>query len=244
MMDAVRRKIRCGGRPMTAIVLAGGRGRRMRADKAGLDVGGVTLLEHVLGQIAPYFDEILISISPGQRPAPRSGGRRPRTAHWNMFSGASAATARFVEDETPGLGPLGGILSGLKAAMNDACAVVACDIPEIDLPLLRLLARAAREADIAVLVGPSGFYEPLFAVYRASIVPEIEAFLGGGEHSILPLFDRCRTVIVQFEDARRVRNLNTRGDYETYLGVVSKGAEGRPGRRSGGGRRDPSKGRI
>lgn len=229
---------------MTAIVLAGGRGRRMRADKAGLDVGGRTLLEHVLGQIAPYFDEVLVSVSPGQRPAPRSGGGKPRTARRNMFSGVSAPTARFVEDETPGLGPLGGILSGLKTAGNDACAVVACDIPEIDLPLLRSLARAAREADIAVPVGPSGFYEPLFAVYRASLVPEIEALLSGGERSILPLFERCRTVVVRFEEAGRLGNLNTRGDYETYLGFITRGAEGRPARRSGGGRRHPSKGRT
>ena len=74
-MGTVKKKIRCGGRPMTAIVLAGGRGRRMKADKAGLDVGGQTLLEHVLGQIGPHFDEVLVSITPGQTLAPVPGVR-------------------------------------------------------------------------------------------------------------------------------------------------------------------------
>ena len=36
MMGSVKRKVRCGGKSMTAIVLAGGRGRRMRADLASL----------------------------------------------------------------------------------------------------------------------------------------------------------------------------------------------------------------
>jgi molybdopterin-guanine dinucleotide biosynthesis protein A len=229
---------------MTAIVLAGGRGRRMKADKAGLDVGGRTLLEHVLGQIAPYFDEILISVSPGQKVVGRSGGGRPRTAPQIMSAGASAPLVRIVEDEMPGLGPLGGILSGLRAANNEACAVVACDIPEIDLPLLRSLARAARETDIAVPVGPSGFYEPLYAIYRMSTIPEIEALLSGDERSILPLFDRCRTAIVRFKDAGRLRNLNTLSDYETYLRSITRRAAGRPARRSGRAGKHLSKGTI
>lgn len=208
MMGPVKKKIRCGGRPMTAVVLAGGRGRRMKADKAGLDVGGRTLLEHVLGQIGPHFDEVLISLSPGQKLAPLSRGR-------------------VVHDETPGLGPLGGLLAGLKGAAHEACAVVACDIPDIDLALLRSLARAGGDAEIAVPVGPSGLYEPLFAVYRRSIIPEIESLLGRGERSLLPLYETCRTAVVRFDEPGRIRNLNTREDYEDYLRSRARRAAGR-----------------
>ena len=187
-MGAVKKKIRCGGRPMTAIVLAGGRGRRMKADKAGLDVGGRTLLEHVLGQIGPHFDEVLVSITPGQKLAPVPGLRTLTPLGPDSPSGASAPQVRIVEDEEPGLGPLGGLLVGLKTAKHEACAVVACDIPDIDKALLRSLAEAAADAAIAVPVGPSGLYEPLFAVYRRSIIPEIESLLGRGERSLLPLY--------------------------------------------------------
>ena len=185
---------------MTVLVLAGGRGRRMKADKASLDVGGRTLLEHVLVQVEPLFDEVLVGLSPGQA-APRL---------------PAGSRARFVCDGAPGLGPIGGLLAGLKAARNDACAVVACDIPDIDLPLLRALAKAAA-ADIAVPVGPSGLREPLFAVYAKSVVPAVEALLARGERSLLPLYDLCRTAAVRFDDPGRVRNLNTRADYEDYL---------------------------
>jgi molybdopterin-guanine dinucleotide biosynthesis protein A len=216
MMGTVKRKIRSGGKAMTAVVLAGGRGRRMKADKAGLAVGRRTLLEHVLNQLGPYFEEILVSVSSGQAIWPknlsekRSSGRTaPATGRGSIF--------RTVEDEVPGLGPLGGILAGLKAAVNEACAVVACDIPDIDIPMLRSLARAVREADIAVPVGPAGHFEPLFAVYRRSVVPEIEALLLAGERSIIPLYGRCRTAVLRLEDAAWLRNLNTPADYRDYL---------------------------
>ena len=127
--------------------------------------------------------------------------------------------------------------------MNEACAVVACDIPDVDIAFLRSLAQAAQNYEIAVPVGPSGLYEPLFAVYRKSIVPEIEALLGSGERSILPLYETCRTAIVRFEDTGRIRNLNTRADYESYLSSIPRRAAGRS--RGRGGRRgiDPFQGR-
>ena len=204
----VKSKILCAGRPMTAVVLAGGRGSRMKADKAGLAVAGRTLLEHVIAQLEPHFDEVLVSVSPGQRivtvPASKETG------------------PRVVVDEMPGLGPLGGILSGLRAAANDACAVIACDIPDIDIPLLRSLAGAAAETEIAVPADPAERYEPLFAVYKRTVVPAVEALLRSGEKSVLPLYERCRTAVVRIEDGRRLTNLNTRADYLNYLNSLRR----------------------
>ncbi len=227
----VKRKIRCGGEPMTAVVLAGGRGRRMKADKAGLAVGRRTLLEHVLDQLGPHFDEVLVSVSPGQ--ARRLGGPSNDKRLGGARRAASGRRQKFkiIEDDVPGLGPLGGILAGLKAAANDACAIFACDIPDINVPLLRSLALAAGDAEIAVPVGPAGHFEPLFAVYRKSAIPVIETLLHAGERSILFLFDRCRTNVLRLEDVSWLRNLNTPADYESYLRTIAA-------RRAGSGERD------
>lgn len=227
MMGAVRERVECGGKPMTAIVLAGGHGRRMKADKAGLDVGGRTLLEHVLAQIAPLVDEVIVALSPGRalpfRPRPAAADRdAPGT------KGPSPDVPfRVVVDEAAGLGPVAGVLAGLKAARNDACLVLACDIPELDTGLLRELARTACWSEITVPVGPAGLYEPLFAVYRKSVIPAIKTLLAEGERSLLPLFDRCRTAVVQFEDPGRICNLNTREDYEAYLRQAGKKRAGK-----------------
>jgi molybdopterin-guanine dinucleotide biosynthesis protein A len=202
---------------MTAIILAGGRGRRMKADKASLDIGGRTLLAHVLAQLEPYFEEILISVTPGQELPPVRLVRLPTRSPGSATALQPSGRIRVVKDEIPGQGPIGGLCAALKTASNEACAVVACDIPEIDIALLRSLARAVADAEVAVPVGPAGLPEPLFAVYRRSIIPAIGSLLGRGERSLLPLYRACRTALVRFDDPRRIRNLNTRRDYEDYL---------------------------
>ena len=202
MMGGMKRKIRCGGKPMTAIVLAGGRGRRMKADKAGLDVGGRTLLEHVLAQIEPYFDEVLVSLSPGQ--TLRFGEKA-----WH----APCASSRTL---TPGLGPIGGMLAGLKAARHEACAVIACDIPDIDMPLL--LRSPGRRGTRT---------SPSRSVRRASAnrsspstgdpsSPRSKRSWPSANGASCRFIERCRTSVVRFDDAGRIRNLNTRADYESY----------------------------
>ena len=206
-MKGMKRKIRCGGKPVTVIVLAGGRGSRMGADKAGLPPPGGTLPGRVLGQVGPLFDEVLVSVSPGQ-----TIGAEDKRAGSVLSAGV-----RVVEDELPGQGPMAGVLAGLRAAKNDACAIIACDIPDIDAPLLRELARAAAEAEIAVPVTPKGDFEPLFAVYKKAVIPEIEKLLRAGERSLIPLFGRCRTEYGPLKESGLLRNLNTRTDYEEYL---------------------------
>jgi molybdopterin-guanine dinucleotide biosynthesis protein A len=242
MMADMARAILCGGKPMTVIVLAGGRGRRMNADKASLPVPGGTLLGRVVGQVLPHFDEILVSVSPGQkvdlgtaghatirvkslvkaqekRPCRRPGkGRGPEVG--------------IVEDEQPDLGPMAGVLACLRAATHDLCAVVACDIPDVHLPFLRKLCGAAKDAEIVVPITSAGRYEPLFAVYSRRVVPRIEELLATGERSLVPLFARCRAVRIPLGERAWLRNLNTRRDYEEYL--ESEGARARESSRKKG----------
>jgi molybdopterin-guanine dinucleotide biosynthesis protein A len=47
--------------PASAIIVAGGQSRRMRREKSLLPVNGRTLIETVIAQIGPHFDEILVS---------------------------------------------------------------------------------------------------------------------------------------------------------------------------------------
>jgi molybdopterin-guanine dinucleotide biosynthesis protein A len=250
MMAEMKRAVRCGGKPVTVIVLAGGSGRRMNADKARLPVQGETLLDRVLRQVGPHFDEVLISVSPGQVVKigkPKATPTCPPTRQAIEFftSPAECQKSRepepkIVEDEKRGQGPMAGILAGLKAARNDVCAVVACDSPDIDMSFLRRLVRALEGAEIAVPVTSAAQFEPLFAVYAKTAVPRIEELLQGGERSLLPLFARCRTVCVPLGSANRLHNLNTRRDYEDYLQSLSMGKNkkgatcgGRTGRKRG-----------
>ncbi len=190
-------KLSCGGRPVSLIVLAGGKGRRMRADKASLPLPGGTLAERVLAQVEGLFDEVLISVSRAQAAA---------------FPGR-----RTVVDEVDGLGPMAGILAGLKAVRNETCVVLACDIPDIDTGLLRSLVAKAGGLEMVVPITAEGFLEPLFAVYSRRLVPRIERSLRAGEYSLLPLIEGARASRVKLKKGDRIRNLNTPEDYQDYL---------------------------
>ncbi len=180
----------------SAIILAGGASRRMGSDKSLLPVGNRSMIEHIHAQLEPNFKEVLISCA---RPGKYS------------FPGA-----REVADETPGQGPLMGILSTLSAASNDLCAVVACDIPEVRLPLLRKLLRSAEGYD-AVVPRPAGKrYEPLFAIYRKSVLPAAREAIAAGRRRVDAIYDKCRIRFLELEEGAHLLNINTADDYRTY----------------------------
>jgi molybdopterin-guanine dinucleotide biosynthesis protein A len=190
-------KLMCEGRPVSLILLAGGKSRRMKTDKAHLPVPEGTMIQRILGQVEGLFDEILVSVSRGRD--------------------VRLTGCRIVPDEMEGGGPLIGIRTGLTAAANDVCFVLACDIPDIDTRFLAGLVRKASGFEVVVPVSKKGFLEPLFAVYRKSVVPLIDELVGGKEYSILPLIERCRTLRVRIEDDAWLRNINTPEDYAGYL---------------------------
>ena len=194
------RRILCGGRPVSLVVLAGGRSRRMRRNKALLPSPDRPLIERVLAQVEGCFDEILVSVS-----KERSLAGLPQ---------------RRVADEVPGRGPIEGIRRGLRAARNDAVAVIACDIPDIDIPFLRRLAGAAAGRDLAVPITAQGDFEPLFAVYRKSALPAIERLIASGENSLIPLFAACEAKTVPIRRASWLKNINTPEDYARFLAAL------------------------
>lgn len=174
----------------------------MGRDKASIRVGGRRLIDLVLEQLEPNFAEILLSVSPGRR--------------------LRLPGCRTVEDELPGAGPLAAVASALKAAANEKCFVVACDIPRVDIELVHRLARAAANADIAVPVTAEGKFEPLFAFYSRGVIPEAERLLGSGRRSIVPLLKACRTNRLPLGENNRLWNLNTRRDISEFRAFLKR----------------------
>lgn len=109
--------------PVTAVVLAGGEGRRLAgADKPAVTVGGRTLLDRVL-DACPADAEVVV-VGP-ERPT-----RRP---------------ARWTREVPPGGGPLAGLAAGLAEVHTPLVLLLATDLPGVApaLPSLLAVARAA-----------------------------------------------------------------------------------------------------
>jgi molybdopterin-guanine dinucleotide biosynthesis protein A len=178
--------------PATAIILAGGGSSRMGLDKSMLPVAGKPMIQHIHEQLRPYFAQALISSN---------------NAAAHDFLGATVVT-----DEVVGRGPMMGIVSALRASANDVNFVVACDMPQIDTALMRAMLRQARDYDAVVPKVGTDLYEPLFAVYKKSALPAMEALLRSGNNKIIDSYGRCRVLYVDLPD-RQFRNINTRAEY-------------------------------
>ena len=102
--------------------------------------------------------------------------------------------------------PIVGVHAALAACEACAVLVAACDLPELDPRVaLALVALAPAEggADIVAPVGPTG-PEPLFAVYRPALLPELEQRIEAGNLSLRALLDASDTLLLPEEEIRRI----------------------------------------
>ena len=181
----------------TAIIMAGGRSRRMGQDKTILKINGTPVIKYIFDQLRSHFDQILVSS--------------------NNIAKHSFSGVKVVPDEVANKGPLMGIASALRVSQNDINFVIACDIPEVDIDLIRRLIKKNRNFD-AVLpqTGPSQ-YEPLFAVYKKSTLAAIDESIISGNYKILDPLKKCKVNYVKLHRAEQIKNLNTMSDYLQFV---------------------------
>ncbi len=193
-------------RLITGAIMAGGRSSRFGSDKALLEYGGQILLQRTAGVLRNAGLDVLI-VGPPER-------------------GEQAPGVAAVQDEYPGIGPLGGICTALHARPHGVLAV-AVDMPFLSAPLLRYLASLAAEADV-VLPIVDGRGQQLHAVYGPACLPHIEAQIARGDYKIDRFFGHVRVRRVEEPELRRFdpelrsfRNINTRESWQALLGELS-----------------------
>ena len=185
-----------------AIVLAGGRSRRMGAPKALLDWHGGTLVRRVTGILQRIADPVVVVHADGQQLPPLVG-------------------VESAVDRAPDRGPLEGIAAGLRTVAGRCPAVF---VSGTDLPLLHpdlVLALAARrgEHDAAVPVA-DGHVHHLCAVYGCDLLPVVEQQLAGDRLRVgllLEGIDVLRLDATALPHPESLRNLNTNDAYRQAL---------------------------
>jgi molybdopterin-guanine dinucleotide biosynthesis protein A len=204
--DAVSRTqvgTRWRGEGVAAVVLAGGIGRRFGTDKARAEIGGTRLLDRALATTADFAPVWVAAGTPE-----RAATLKPLVPRH----------VRVVPDDRPGAGPLGGIATALRLAGVGWVAVLAVDMPLVDAAWWRILMAAAegrpvtdgpvdrrRVADrrgaapreavagpplppAVALRLPAGRWEPLAALYHATLAGEASARAAPGGDASLQRF--------------------------------------------------------
>ncbi len=195
---------------VAAVVLAGGKSRRMGRDKRFLELAGRPLIDRVLEVLTPLFDEILLSAAEPD----------PELARFQ---------ARVVYDRRPDCATLGGLYSALCEVRAPRVFAVACDMPFLNPALIGQMARWAPEADVVMARLATGL-QPTHAVYSKACVPVLERMARAGNLRLQDLVSAPEVQVVVLEEAA-VRthdpqllsflNVNTPADLELARKLVS-----------------------
>jgi molybdopterin-guanine dinucleotide biosynthesis protein A len=192
---------------LDGVVLAGGRSRRLGLDKGLVRFGGVPLLRIVVERVAQVCREVVVAVDGPDR-----------------YEGLGLP-ARLVADESPGLGPLSGLQVGLRTCGTEHVLVAACDLPFLNVELLRHMARLPRSYQ-ALVPWRDGRWQPLHAIYARSCLEAVDAMAAGGGGSMEGLLGRLNVRRLDEEEMDRLDpdglslvNLNERSDLDRARGL-------------------------
>lgn len=180
----------------------------MGRPKALLPFDGEPLIVHVVRDLKKMFAEAVVVAAPEQE--------------------LPVLPAVLVRDEVAYQGPVSGIYHGLNASSRKICFVTSCDAPFLNLTLIAHLLAQVPDYDVVVPYWEERF-QPLHAVYRASVAPLLKDQLERGELRPIFLYDKVRTRKVHEDEIRRLDpeglsllNINSPADYEAALQLWSK----------------------
>ncbi len=158
----------------SGIVLAGGKGSRLGADKGLMKFEGKPLLSWTLDAMKKIVDEIFLSVS--------------SKADISKYQHFKDKTITFVTDMFSNMGPISGVYSAMKVSRSAYVAVAPCDSPFIRFELYDLLFKEAIGFDGAVPY-INGYWEPLQGVYRRDALMEgIDRTLETGRRRIVDAY--------------------------------------------------------
>jgi molybdopterin-guanine dinucleotide biosynthesis protein A len=185
------------------IVLCGGKSSRMGMAKADLPFGPERMLQRVVRLLGRVVEPIVVVSAPDQ------------------LLPDLPPHIIVVSDRRAYRGPLEGLAAGLRTLSNQADAAYAsgCDVPLLVPDFVQRLVTLLDNHDIVVPVDGE-FYHPLAAVYRVSVLSEVEELLEADRLRPVFLYDRVSTyrapvsVLKEFDPSlQTLANVNCPDDY-------------------------------
>jgi molybdopterin-guanine dinucleotide biosynthesis protein A len=132
----------------------------MGTDKALIERDGITLVEGAVNALRSARADPVVVI----------GGNRPAI---------EALGLDVVDDQWPGEGPLGGIITALRSMETELVAVLSCDLTDASAIAVKSVEGALGTADVAVPV-VEGTAQWMHAVWRRSVVDTLAGAFAAG----------------------------------------------------------------
>jgi molybdopterin-guanine dinucleotide biosynthesis protein A len=191
-------------------VLAGGRSRRLGRNKALEQFGDRPLIQRVIDTVS-HLDNDIVVVAASQEQLPLIDDR-----------------IRIAIDRYPISGALVGIFTGLKSARSHHCLTVACDMPFLNIDIMRYMISVSEGYD-AVIPRMEKMIEPLHAVYSTDCIEPIQLQIDSGNLKISDLLSKIRVRYIDREEIERYdpqhlsfMNVNSESDLQKARGLMEK----------------------
>jgi molybdenum cofactor guanylyltransferase len=186
---------------VTAVILAGGMGRRMGGQDKGLVMyKNATLIERVLAGIAQQTENILIN------------------ANRNLDAYSKFGYPIVEDTLTDFQGPLAGFYAAMAVAKTEYILTLPCDGPFVADNYLSSMLEAINKTDNKMAIASDGErMQPVYALLSVDLRPSLEQFLKEGERKIDRWYNRHQYSLVKFENETHLfTNINTPEDIQEF----------------------------
>jgi len=190
---------------ISGVILCGGTNERFGGIiKSNFIFRGETIISGIISTIKGFFCEIIIvTNTPAEFP--------------------ELIQYKIVGDQYKKAGPLGGIHAALKSSTGEAIFVFAGDMPLLDKGIITAQVKEFGKTYYDILVPRIGrLIEPLHAIYRISVINDLERFLTTGEkRSVRDFFGEMNVGYFQLQESEETKkaftNINSPSDIDHII---------------------------
>ena len=170
-----------------AVILCGGKSRRMGFDKSFAKIDGRYMIEAIRERLSVCFENIRLCADSSEK--------------FSVFG------LEVIEDTIKGrIGPAAAIYSALLQATSKYVFVVACDMPLVNPEHIESMKRVLQDNAFVpdALVPMNGEHiEPLYGFYSTGIAEKFLKEMENGNHKILNILKKCNTLYLEEEASRK-----------------------------------------
>ena len=188
---------------VTAVILAGGQGRRMGGqDKGLLDFGGRLMIEIIIEALENQRIDIVIN------------------ANRNQSTYQSYGYPVISDDLKDFQGPLAGFASAMAAVKTKFILTLPCDSPMLADNFVERFIESYNREQAPVCVAHDGErLQPVYALIDTGLLDDLKRFLQIGERKIDRWYAQYSYASVDFSTATSMfENINTPEDQQRLLG--------------------------
>lgn len=157
----------------SGVILAGGKSSRMKFNKAFAQIGGRPVINIIVDKFASVFSEIILISN-----------------ETDLYTHLGVPV---YADIYPHMGPVAGIHSGLYHCSHDSAFVMGCDVPFMNMDLVRMMISRLNGYD-SVVPRLDQHLQPLTAVYSRRCLPVLTSCLESKRVKLIRIFDELNSL--------------------------------------------------